>query len=186
MRYGIDMGATKRTALVIYDTRYGNCQRIAGMLVKALHDFDSIDSERIGMPGFTQQKVIDARPDLIIFGAPIHGGKWSWAMRRWVKRFDKILAKHDAKASHGSDWKPSVAIFYTHLDNTPIPALELHLRKFIYGTSLEPKACKTFFNISVTQVDGKPSDLPNSTQKDIDEFARLIQQFVIKSCQDNK
>ena len=117
-------------ALVVYDSIYGNTERIAQAIGGALQSQADVQILRVG----------DVKPEhmaglsLLVAGAPTHGSMASPAMKAWLKalapnslRGVKVAA-FDTRVAV-SDIKPTIAAFFVKLFGYAAPAIANSLAK---------------------------------------------------------
>ena len=117
-------------ALVVYDSVYGNTEKIAQAIGGALGPQVQVQVLRVG----------DAKPehvvglDLVVAGAPTHGSMPSPAMKAWLKALASNslhgikVAAFDTRVAV-SDIKPAIAAFFVKLFGYAAPAIANSLTK---------------------------------------------------------
>jgi flavodoxin I len=117
-------------ALVVYDSIYGNTEKIAQAIGGALGPQAEVQVMRVG----------DAKPEhvvglsLLVAGAPTHGSMPSPAMKAWLKalasnRLQGVkVAAFDTRVAV-SDIKPAVAAFFVKLFGYAAPQIADSLTK---------------------------------------------------------
>lgn len=117
-------------ALVVYDSIYGNTEKVAQAIGGALGPQAEVKVLRVG----------DARPehvaglDLLVAGAPTHGSMPSPAMKAWLKALAPTslqgvkVAAFDTRMAV-SEIKPAIAAFFVKLFGYAAPAIANSLTK---------------------------------------------------------
>lgn len=112
-------------SVVVYDSQFGNTERVAQVVAKALGDFGPARAAHVNETAVTQLRDVD----LLVFGCPTQGFNASTAMRAFIEKLPPEVLRG-----------PRVACFDTRMHvprwmgRFAAPQLEKRLRKM--GVSL--------------------------------------------------
>ena len=95
---------------VIYDSKYGNNELVAKAIEGALRGDPEV--HLAPTKKVTPKKVMATSPDALFFGGPLRFTLVSFAIKRWVSKFAKLLTARGIKLK-------KVAAWGTHLRDLP-------------------------------------------------------------------
>lgn len=76
---------------IIYDTIFGNCKLIAEKLGDLLEEFADVYVGKASK--LHPSLILEEKPDIIVFGAPIHLRSLNSKIKRWIRKFNKLSKK---------------------------------------------------------------------------------------------
>ncbi len=95
---------------IVYDSKYGNNQKIAEALGGHFKDGNTVHVHYA--KEISQQAVIDGGVDMLLFGGPLRCGALSLTMKRWAKKMIGILNQTAMRLKIAAVWG-------THIKDPP-------------------------------------------------------------------
>ncbi len=95
---------------ILYDTKHGNNKQIAEVLSDLFKEGNIVHVSQA--KDVSPKEIADDKPDILLFGGPIHVGMISFTMKGWVSKFASILKSKQIKLQ-------KVGVWGTHLREVP-------------------------------------------------------------------
>jgi len=150
---------------VVYDSKWGNCKRVAealGKLVEQDYEVHIEHAKRV-----TPAQVVADQPIAVFIGGPIHAAMPSFTIKRWASKLGNTLKKQGKRI-------PKALVFCT-AGGTPQNAAKLKV--VLENSEQFDQIYPDTFGVLVAGQQGpiKPEELPK-----IDAFAEPLRAFLAK------